>query len=621
MRTPTTTHRPGAPATPELDSCGLGANAHKSQIPPFACAHNSGCCQASEVSTPPLHATLSFSTAAEGSDDAPAAAKPSLVGAASLVGAVGAAATLVGAFFRTRSGTVAATEAAPGSVDAAASGADAFATAAHTASDTSVRFAGPPPRLPPLRPLVLCSSSAAVVSAAGAPSTALAGWVLRCSAHGRHLSAPAAAPLAPHEPVQLLLPASGLNGVALVEPVPPAEAPHQHAFGTAAVPTALPSAFGVLSLPPGGSRPLLLLSDAAMTAELAGPLAALADASPRGAAAADCILLLLGNALQTTEHAPPPRVLAAAAAVAMSRGWLRTADALLSRVAARAGEDEDDEDALRCTDSAGGSLLHAAIRCGAPGAVAVLTSHAGFRGGRGRFGGAGSVDLAGTTPAHLAAAAMARGNPMPALVLAAADAAMPLAWLGARDATGATPSSSAGSGPATAVFSAAQAARLSAGSAAARAACVEAQAAEQWDARELQAEAGLLRLEGAGGDAAAVGRELLREALRALRAVAAPSYDSGAEGARCSDASGDDEADSGANSEEAAPAPSEGAAEYRAPMPRATPARRVVAWALRRARALLGHASRRMGDAARRIRRRRGVTRIATQSRAIQKHS
>lgn len=608
MRTTTTTLRPGAPATPELDSSGLGPNAGCFQIPALPRAH-SACGQASEVSTPPLRATTSFTTQAEGSDDAPPASKASGGATATLVGAVGAAATLVGAFFRTP---------APGRVVAAASGADACAPS-HAASDASVRDAGPP-RLPPLRPLVLCSSRDAAVSAAGAPPTALAGWVLRCSAHGRQLCA---APLAPQEPVQLLLPACGLDGVALVEPVPPAEAPPHALGGAGGLAAALPSLFGVLALPPGGARPLLLLSDRLMAAELAGPLAALADSSPRGAAAADCILLLFGNALQTTEHAPPPRVLAAAAAVAMSRGWLRTADALLSRIAAGASagfDDDDDDDALRCTDSAGGSLLHAAIRCGAPGAVALLTSHAGFRGGRGRFGGAGSIDLAGTTPAHLAAAAMARGNPMPALALAAADAAMPLAWLGARDAAGATPSATAGPGPATAVFSAAQAARLSAGSAAARAACLEAQAVEQWDARELQAEAGLIRLEGAAGDAAAVGRALLRAALRALRAAAAPSYDSGAEGARCSDVSGDDEADSGATVEEAAPAPSsEGVAEYRAPTMRVTPAGRVMAWALRRARAVLGHA-RRLGATARRIRR-RGVTRIAAQSRTIQKHS
>lgn len=279
----------------------------------------------------------------------------------------------------------------------------------------------------------------------------------------------------------------------------------------------------------------------ALAAELTAPLAAMKALCPRTAAT---VVALLNSALQVLPargqagppaSPPPSRVVAAAAAVALSRGWLCTASALLTRLAEAPYpclNAQGVQEAYVLRDATGRTLLHAALCSVAPAAAtALLTRHAGFRAGHGRFGSAAAADARGTTPAHLAAAAMTAApgpaDVAPAQALADADATTPIAWFRGRDAAGGTPAAAVAgcSDAAVVAFTKAQAARLAAGSAAAREACRAAVLAEMWrEAPELQVQAGLDRLAGAQGDEAAVAREGLRRVLRQLCAAADMGY-------------------------------------------------------------------------------------------------
>jgi hypothetical protein len=405
--------------------------------------------------------------------------------------------------------------------------------------------AAPPPRLPRLRPLALCSlASALVASPPGALFDECADDIaaggthphpfrLLVTLHGQQLMlTPAAAALRRSCAVRVTLPACGVDGVAFLEAV--ALDADASASGHTASASAAASA---AACAPSAPRPVLLTRDARIASEVASLGAAL-DALPRGALAdaaearAERLVAALGYALRASgggfgnssgavadaEEMCPPRLLAWALEAALAHGWGATTAALLRAVPPRFAGDASSGGASACS-----SVLHAAARCGRVDMVLLVLAHPSFADGR--LGSASEVSLpdGGATPLHIAArlpdpAAAARA----CAAIASADATSPLAWFAARDATGATPAAAAAAAgwPGAAELTAALAGALGEGRRAAAAACAAAAEEDGWVVPELIWEAALSRLSCAPGAAAATARAMLLSALEA----AAPAH-------------------------------------------------------------------------------------------------
>ena len=353
---------------------------------------------------------------------------------------------------------------------------------------TGVRCAAPALQLPPLRPLALCSSSPGVLSSVAAPAGA--GFRVLARMHGQLLRVQAEQPVA-GALLSVTVPACHADGVALFEAEP---------LGDAGGNSTMLASSSV------SARPVLLCRDAAIAAEVASLGDALA-ALPSGAAAdaaidaAEQLVVLLGYALRPMGECVP-QLLALALAAAMRNGWVATTAALLLRVPPSGA-----------VDTAGSTPLHAAARSGRLDMLRAVLSHASYADGR--LGHAGAADMHGATPLHAAAALPTAAAAV--TMLAAADACTSMAWFAARDARGVTPAAAAASAgwPGFREVHAALAARLSAGRAAAAAACAAVTEEQGLGVQELIWEAALERLTAVQGDAAATGRALLGAALRA----------------------------------------------------------------------------------------------------------
>ena len=449
-------------------------------------------------------------TAEGGSDSDAAAAAPAQGSAASLAASLLSGAT--GAFFRTQRFSVA----VAGEVADVAGGAV-----------LRVRSVPPPARLPPLRPLAVCSAADARVASA-LPMHAAAHGRLTCQVHGQYLTLDGAAtPLTPGAPLGATLPACGVDGVALLQ--------------------AAPLAGGDDAAVPAAPRPVLLCCDAAVAAEVA-TVGDAVDAMPPGAAAdaaleaAERLIIAMGIALRGGAECPP-RLAAAALAAALAHGWHATVAALLDRAPPKRSR----------RDKGAETALHAAARCGRAGMLQVVLSHPAFASGR--LGHAGAPDADGVTPLHLAATLRAPGAAAAAVnTLMEGDACAPLAWFAARDARGATPSqlATAMAWPGVEAAGAAMAARLAAGRAVAAEACAAAAAALDLVVPELVWEAALERLAPEPGTTAATARALLFAALRSGASHPTGASDNG-------EASEDDDDDSVAATQEMATTPAHGA--------------------------------------------------------------
>jgi hypothetical protein len=191
--------------------------------------------------------------------------------------------------------------------------------------------------------------------------------------------------------------------------------------------------------PGGASRTVLLTRDAGIAAEVASLNAD--DATTQR------LLCALGAALRP---ACAPRVLAAAAAEALSRGWVAAASRLLPLLRAALDAGACDADAR----AAARMMLHAAALSGSPALVQLTLSLL----ADGALGSPYAQDARRVTPMHLAATA---GDGDVAAVLAGASPAALVAWFCARSVHGATPADAAlAAGGAVAVTHAALARRL-----------------------------------------------------------------------------------------------------------------------------------------------------------------
>ena len=449
-----------------------------------------------------------------GSDSAAAVAAPGQGSAASLAAALLSGAT--GAFFRAQRFSVA----VAGEVADVAGGAV-----------LRVRAVPPPARLPPLRPLAVCSVADARVASAQ-PVHAVAHSRLLCQVHGQHLTLDdAAAQLTPGNPLIATLPACGVDGVALLQAVP------LDGGDDAAVPAA--------------PRPVLLCRDAAVAAEVSS-LGDAVDAMPPGAAAdaaaeaAERLIVAMGIALRGGVECPQ-RLATASLAAAMVNGWRATVAALLDRAPpkrTRRGKGVE-------------TALHAATRSGRPEMLQVVLTHPAFASGR--LGHAGAPDADGVTPLHLAATLRAPGAAAAAVsALMERDACTPLAWFAARDARGATPAqlAAAMAWPGGEAAGASMAARLAAGRAVAAEACASASASLDLVVPELVWEAALERLAPEPGATAATARALLFAALRSEASQPSAESDNG-------EASEDEDEDSIAATLETATTPAHGALQRR----------------------------------------------------------
>ena len=327
-------------------------------------------------------------------------------------------------------------------VHVAASGRVATARRGRLETDAPSRE---PARLPRLRALAArCDAPATVLAAGDARMPAAA--TLRCRVHGRFLRL---ADCGDGSGVDLA--AAGEEGVALLEPAPPAG-----------------EADGFT--PPGAPRPLLLTRRDDIVAELNAAHSAVTSDGDADGLEADATLL--GHALRPDA---PRALLAAAAAAAMRRGWPAFAARCCSALAAPreyvkcdVGGDDGSHASVPTTPAElgwwhGGAseavgedvaaprrLLHEAVVAGrGAGMAAALTA-----GGAHRSLGAACAAAGwhgGATPLHLAAA-MAVSAPAAAsaaacvaaktLTFGATDAAAAdacIAWLSARDAAGRTP--------------------------------------------------------------------------------------------------------------------------------------------------------------------------------------
>ena len=419
----------------------------------------------------------------EGSGDS--ASLPQRGSAAALVAALlNSASGPVRSFFRTQRFSVA----AAGEVADVAGGAL-----------LRVRPAPPPPRLPPLRPLALCSTADSRLASAQ-PLQAPAPGRLICRLHGQHLRLGDDAALTPGAPLSAKLPACNADGVAFFE--------------------AAPLAGGDDAALPATSRPVLLCRDAAVAAEVA-TLGDAIDAMPPGAAAdaaaeaAERLVIALGFALRGGDECPP-RLAAAALAAALTQGWSATVAALLHRAPPLSKSKRRSAAAMKGAETA----LHAAARCGRLEMLQAVLTHEAFASGR--LGRAGSPAADGVTPLHLAATLRAPGAASAAVTaLMEGDACAPLAWFAARDARGATPAqlAAAAAWDGADAAAAAMAQRLAAGRAAAAEACAAEAEALELEVPELVWEAALASLAATPGATAATARALL---LAALNGAASP---------------------------------------------------------------------------------------------------
>jgi len=369
-----------------------------------------------------------------------------------------------------------------------------------------VRPAPPPPRLPPLRPLALCSGAETRLASAQ-PLQAPAPGRLICRLHGQHLRLGDDAQLTPGAPLSAMVPACNADGVAFFE--------------------AAPLAGGDDAALPATARPVLLCRDAAVAAEMAS-LGDAVDAMPPGAAAdaaaeaAERLVIALGFALRGGDECPP-RLAAAALAVALTQGWHATVAALLHR-APPLSKSKRRPLAPARMDTA----LHAAARCGRLGMLQAVLSHEAFASGR--LGHAGAPAADGVTPLHLAATLRAPGAASAAVTaLMEGDACAALAWFAARNARGATPAQLAAAAAWDGVdaAAAAMAERLAAGRAAAAAACAAEAEALELEVPELVWEAALARLVATPGATAATARALLLAALNGAAATPSAASDNG----------------------------------------------------------------------------------------------
>ena len=167
----------------------------------------------------------------------------------------------------------------------------------------------------------------------------------------------------------------------------------------------------------GVSRTVLLTRDAAIAAEVAS-----ANADDE---ATQQLLCAIGAGLRP---GCAPRVLAAAAAEALSRGWVAVSSRLLPLL--RAALDSGAADADACT--AARRTLHAAALSGRPELAQLTLSLS----ADGKLGAPNAQQGRGITPMHLAAMA---GDGATAAVLAGASPAALVAWFCVRNADGATP--------------------------------------------------------------------------------------------------------------------------------------------------------------------------------------
>ena len=353
-----------------------------------------------------------------------------------------------------------------------------------------VRPSRPPPRLPPLRPLALCSSSPGALASVAAPAGA--GFRVLARMHGQLLRVQAEQPAAGGV-LRVAVPACHADGVVLFEAEPLGDA-----GGSSAV----------LAPASVSARPVLLCRDTAIAAEVASlgdALAALPSGTAADAAlaASEQLVVLLGYALRPMGECAP-RLLALALAAAMCRGWVATTAALLSRVPPGGA-----------ADAVGGSPLHAAARSGRLDVLNAVLSHASYADGR--LGHAGTPDVNGCTPLHAAVALPGGAAAAAVAAMTAVDPGTSLAWFAARNARGITPAAAAiaAGWPGVREASVALAARLSAGRNAAAAACAAVTEEQGLGIPELIWEAALERLAAERSDVAAVACSVLRAALLA----------------------------------------------------------------------------------------------------------
>ena len=172
----------------------------------------------------------------------------------------------------------------------------------------------------------------------------------------------------------------------------------------------------------GAERTVVLTQDAAIAAEVAS-----LDAT--GSEATERLLRTLGAALRP---GCAPRVLVAAAAEALSRGWVALASRLLPLLRAALDADACDDDAR----TAARELMHAAALSGRAELVALTLSLS----SDGALGTPHSRDRRRVTPMHLAAA---MGDGAAAEALAGASPAALVSWFSARSHLGATPADEA----------------------------------------------------------------------------------------------------------------------------------------------------------------------------------
>jgi hypothetical protein len=328
------------------------------------------------------------------------------------------------------------------------------------AIDVRVSGAGDARPLQPLRPLAVCTSGAAATLRSAA--SAGAAGALRGYCNGQTLE----------------IEARAAHGAPVVLRLPPATAGMERLLMAE-----LEGDDGVMP----SLRPVLLTRDAAVAAEVEAALGALED----DAEAEGCILAL-GHALTA---GAPAVVVRLAAEVAAAHGLDVTLARLCTPLAALGA-------CPRGTDTP----LHAAARSGDVGRVRSARTVLGCS-----AGGASAVGVRGSTPLH-AAASLPAPAPRAAMLrelCSPADGTAPLAWLAARDDSGATPAqlaaAHAGAHDATGALDAELRMRLTGASGRARAALRSARDTDGFFIPEMAAEVAAERLTAQGdADAAAL---------------------------------------------------------------------------------------------------------------------